>query len=363
MKTLLYKPDWEETKERYKAWWAHEYFGRCALAVTAPKKNPPDLPRPPDPKTVEEKWYDLDLINDWQQYHMARTFHGGEALPVWNAGYPGNTSIHVFLGMPITLDWHTGWSEGGGILRGDDPDISKLRLNKRLPEYRFALEMLRRGAKESHGKCLVTIGAFGGVGDTLAALRGSQQLLYDCVDRPDWVRAAEERLMDLWCRHYDTLYDLIRETDEGSTCWFTLWSPGKFYATQNDFSYMISPRMFREIFLPVIRRQTEFLDHSVYHVDGVAAFAHVDALCELPKLQALQILPGAGKPSPLHYLDVLKNVQAAGKNLWIWIPSEEVETALKRLSARGLFIVTSAKTEDEARKLLRKAEKWSKDRG
>lgn len=33
---LLFKPDWEQTKERFSAWWAHEDFGRCAIAVTAP---------------------------------------------------------------------------------------------------------------------------------------------------------------------------------------------------------------------------------------------------------------------------------------------------------------------------------------
>jgi len=361
--SLLYKPDWEETKERYLAWWAHEYFGRCALSVTAPKDDPPDAPRPPAPKTIQEQWYDLDLINERQQYHMARAFHGGEALPVWNAGYPGNTSIPVFMGTRIELDWNTGWTEGKHLLDGDDLDFQSLRIDKEHPEYRFALETLRRGAKGAKGKCLVTVGAFGGCGDTLASLRGSQPLLFDCMDRPEWVRAAEEYLMDVWCEHYDVLYEIIREADEGSTCWFTLWSPGKFYASQNDFSYMISPQMFRDIFLPIIAKQTEFLDHSVYHVDGIAAFAHVDALCELPNLQAYQILPGAGKPSPLHYMDTLKEVQAAGRNLWISIPIDEVESALEQLSARGLYIATSAKTEEEARDLLKKVEEWSVDRG
>jgi hypothetical protein len=98
-------------------------------------------------------------------------------------------------------------------------------------------------------------------------------------------------------------------------------------------------------------------------VDGVGNFAHVDALCELPRLQALQILPGAGKPSPLHYLEVLKKVQAAGKNLHISIKAEEVRAALEQLSARGLFIVTRCETEDQARALLKNAEKWSQDRG
>jgi hypothetical protein len=121
--------------------------------------------------------------------------------------------------------------------------------------------------------------------------------------------------------------------------------------------------MFRELFLPAIERQTRFLDWSIYHVDGVEAFAHVDALCELPRLHALQILPGAGRPGPLHYLDVLKKVQAAGKNLHVSFPPEEVKPALERLSARGLMICTWCRTEAEARQVLRDAEKWSVDRG
>lgn len=112
--------------------------------------------------------------------------------------------------------------------------------------------------------------------------------------------------------------------------------------------------------MPALELQLEYLDYSIYHVDGIAAFAHVDALCSLPKLQALQILPGAGKPSPLFYMDVLKKVQRAGKNLHITIPCTEVEAALDQLSSRGLFIDTWCGCEEDARSLLAKAEKWSR---
>jgi hypothetical protein len=73
-------------------------------------------------------------------------------------------------------------------------------------------------------------------------------------------------------------------------------------------------------------------------VDGVGAFKHVDALCRLPGLHALHILPEEGKPSPLYYMDVLKKVQKAGKNLHINIPAHEVAAALGNLSAKGLYI-------------------------
>lgn len=356
---LLYKEDWEETKARYRAWWNHEAIGRCAMSVVAPRKNPPPTPRPPEAKTVEEKWYDLDLIGAWAEYNLSRTFFGGEALPIWSGGYAGHTSIPAYLGCPTALDMHTGWWDP--ILTGEDIVFRSLHINKESRNYRFACDLLRRGVRESKGRALVSIGAFGGCGDTLAGLRGTERLLYDCVERPDQVRAAEDFLMDMWCEVYDGFHAIIREADEGSTCWFGLWSPGRFYASHNDFAYNIGPTMFRDLFLPAIEKQTRFLDHTIHHVDGVNNFIHIAALCELPRLQALQILPGAGKPSALHYPDTLKQVQSAGKNLWIVLPASEVEEALSRLSARGLFIATHCETEDEARQLLKSAEKWSRD--
>jgi len=358
--SLLYKDDWDDAKERFKAWWAHDNFGRCGLSVTAPRKDPPRVEEPARPPTPEKRWTDLDYIGALGEYRNARTFFGGEAFPVWSYGYPGNKRLAVFLGCPLTLDFETGWLDP--ILVDEDIDCHSLRIDEGEPHWQFTLSWLRRGAQEATGKSVPAVGAFGGCGDTLAALRGSDRLLYDVADRPVQVREADQFLMDLWCKVYDTFSDIVKEAAEGSTCWFGLWSPGKFYAAQNDFSYMISPQMFRDVFLPTIEKQTRFLDHCVYHVDGIGAFAHVDALLELPRLQAVQILPGAGKPSPLHYMDVLTKVQAAGKNLHISIPPEQVEPALSELSARGLFIATTCSTEDEARSLLKRAEKWSRER-
>ena len=360
--TLEFKEDWAEAKERFPLWWGHEYFGRCAMAVTAPGKTPPQIPRPPALESPEQRWYDRDWISRNMDYCLSATFFGGEALPVWNAGYAGVSAIPALLGCPTDIDMETAWWHPI-LMASDMIDCRGLRLDTDQSGYQFTMRMLERAVTESRRKSLPSIGALGGCGDTLAALRGTAQLLVDCLERPDEVRAAEEYLMDMWIEFYTRCYDIVRAGAEGSTCWFTLWGPGKFYPAHNDFSYNIGPNMFREIFLPVIRRQTEFLDYTVYHVDGIEAFKHVGALCELPRLQAIQILPGAGKPSPLHYMDTLRQVQAAGKNLHISIAADEVQHAIAHLSARGLFIDTSAGSEHEARDLLRMAERWSVDRG
>lgn len=356
---LDYKPDWESAQRRYRAWWAGEVLDRCLLAVTAPRADAPDIPYPARPATPAMRWTDLDYAAACNEYHMRRTFYGGEAFPTWTVGYPGHTAIPAFLGCPTELDFDTGWWHP--CVMGDNLDaVFDLRIDTAGAWWQFNLQALQRAVRESAGRCLPSIGAFGGCGDTLAALRGTDRLLFDVIDRPEEVRAAEEYLMDMWFEVYDTFYHIIYDACDGSTCWFNLWSPGKFYAAQNDFSYMIGPKMFREIFLPVIERQTRFLDHSVYHVDGVGAFAHVPALCELPRLHALQILPGAGQPSPLYYMDTLKYVQCAGKNLHISLPANEVEIALSELSSKGLFIHTWCGSEAEAQELLTNALRWSR---
>lgn len=359
---LKYKPDWEETKARLAAWWHHEYFGRCALSVTAPLDNPPDRPAPPAPQTLEDQWYDLDAIAARNDYGMSRTFFGGEAIPMWSAGYPGIASIPTFMGCPFQLDMHTGWHDP--LLTDPEGfDIHALRIDENHPSYRYHFAVLARAMQETAGKSFPSMGAFYHGGDTLAALRGNEQLLLDCAEHPALVRDAEDYLMEMWCDFFERTYAAVNGPVQGSACWMGLWAPGKTYTVSNDFSYNISAAMYRELFLPALRHQMEFLDSSIYHVDGVDAFRHVDMLCAEPRLQAIQILPGAGKPSPLHYLDVLRKVQRAGKNLHLYLAADEVPRALELLSARGLYIGTHTATEGEARELLRNAERWSVDRG
>lgn len=360
--SLKFKNDWAATRERFELWWRHEYFGRCSLAVTAPLANPTERPAPPPAKTIEEQWYDLDAITSRNDYHFSKTFFGGEALPIWHPGYPGIATIPTILGCPFRLDMHTGWHDP--LLNDPDGfDIRSVHLDEEHPAYQYHMAVLHRAAKESAGKSIPSVGAFYHGGDTLAALRGTEQLLIDCIERPEVVRDAEDWLMEMWCEFYERSYTAVNGSAQGSVSWMGLWAPGKTYAVSNDFSYNISTQMFQELFLPAIERQLHFLDYSIYHVDGVNAFRHVPTLCKLPHLQAIQILPGDGQPSPLYFMETLKLVQAAGKNLHITIPPEEVEFALAQLSARGLFIQTSTSTELEARTLLANVERWSRDRG
>lgn len=360
---LEYKPDWDETKDRFKIWWAHEYIGRCAISVVAPKEDPPDIPCPSPPDRIEDRWFDYDYISKLNEYRLSHTYYGGEAVPLWHPGYPGWATISCFLGSQVDLDETTGWIhpmiQDGALT---DYDYHKFVIDPENAYWKRWLDMLSFSAEQAKGKSIPTTGAFGGSGDTLAAIRGTSNLLIDLIECPNYVREFDLYLMQLWTDVFDTAYGVLHETAEGSCGWFPLWSPGKTYASQNDFAYMVSPSMFYDIFMPSIEMQTNFLDHTIHHVDGIGNFSHIDALCELPRLHALQIGPGDGKPGALHFMSILNKAQDLGKNLWISLHPWEIETALENLSARGLFIDTYCETEEDARDLIFSCERWSKDR-
>jgi len=362
--SLLYKPDWEKTMENYKAWWAGEDFGRCAIRVTARKAGTEHMQPPKKPDKIEDRWLDHEYLHAKNEYEMQTTFYGGEAFPIWSAGHPGWAGCKAMIGVPVELRETTGWAKpiiAEGDLRDYDyrkfvPDFSSDLWKRIEAMHRFAVE-------ESKGKCIPYVSAIGHTGDTLEALRSGYQLLLDLVDDPEYVHEFEMHLIEnVWQPIYNRLYDIVKDGSfGGSSTWMGIWGPGKTFNPSNDFTYMISTDMYREIYLDALKRHMEMLEYSIYHVDGIEAFRHVDMLIEeLPTLQGLQILPGDGKPSPLHFMDVLKKVQAGGKNLHISIPPHEVKDALENLSSKGLYISTWAHTEEEAKELIRYAEKNSR---
>jgi hypothetical protein len=105
-------------------------------------------------------------------------------------------------------------------------------------------------------------------------------------------------------------------------------------------------------FVPFIRKIAVYLEHSIYHLDGTGAFQHIDEICRIEEIDVVQVLPGAGQPSPLHFMDVCKTVQKNGKNLHIGIEPDEFPLALELLDRRGLCISTNAENEADATRLV-----------
>jgi hypothetical protein len=357
------KPDWEEAKNRFRAWWAHEIIDRCCIQILAPKAVTQAVPFSWPAKNLD-RWTDFNFYHELNQYAVRSTFYGGEAFPVWHPGYyPFTNSLAAFMGCPVTLRENTGWVypiiEEGDLTEHDyhtlniDPENQWLKFDERMHSF---------SAEDSAGEFIPRVWIYASSGDTLAAMRGTEKLLMDLADCADYVKQIDRHIVKQSIDLYDKYYKIVyRGRNEGISDWFSIWAESRYSTLQNDFAYMISPKMFIDVFLPSIEMQTNYFDYTNYHCDGVGNFQHLDALCSLPRLTGIQVLPGEGKPSPLHYADSLKKVQDKGKNLVLNLNPDEVETALQMLSSKGLFIQTSCNTEEEAKYILANMHKWTRE--
>jgi 5-methyltetrahydrofolate--homocysteine methyltransferase len=183
--------------------------------------------------------------------------------------------------------------------------------------WRFSLEAHRETLKYSRGRFLQQFPDLIEGLDTLAAMRGTERLLTDLLERPDWVRGCVERITGLYFHHYDVLYDLIRDEVGGSVYW--VWAPGRLAKLQCDFSAMISPAMFREFMVPVLCEMTERVSYSLYHWDGPGALGHLDALLSVPGLDMIQWTPGAGNEPSWHrrWWPMFHRILDVGKRVFV----------------------------------------------
>ncbi len=353
---MFYKPDWDEAKRRIEAWHKCELVDRCCVAVTAPKEGvtPKEIPTPP---TLEEQWTNADYLFERNEENFRQAFYGGEAAPIFRPNL-GPHSFSVWLGGELTFQEETTWAEP--CVESAD-GLADLHFRREHPLWRWMQETTSLAAERGKDKYLIAIGDIHGGGDCLSSLRGPDHFCMDLALHPDRVREGERLLRDMWFEVCGDLLARCVSAGQDGTCGFLGWGPGKTVPLQEDVFALISPQMAEEFFFPALIEQVEYLDSTIFHLDGPEALPVLDLLLDIPALQGIQWQPGAGHRPMVNWIPVLKKIQAAGKCLHISSTPDEVETILGEVSSKGLFLHTTCKSEREARDLLRKVEGWTHD--
>ena len=350
---LAWKPDWAEARAVLTRWWEHRGL---ALRVTAPKDPPwENIPQPSPPRDPHQQWTDVPHWIARYTAALARTFQGGVAFPQMCTWIGGPGSLGLFLGAKGVPAPATVWYEP---IIHDPESFPPLRLDKSCEWWHRHLELLELAQQQAHGRYLVGFPDLVENIDTLAQLRDGQLLLTDLLERPDWVQAKLVEINAAFFECYEDYWQRLRDPWGGSTfCAFDLWGPGKTCKLQCDFSCMISGNMFREFVVPGITEQCNWLDYSMYHLDGTNAVHQLDALLEIEALDAIEWTPQDGQPgggSPKWY-DLYRRIKAGGKSVQaVGVKMEEVEPLIDAVGADGMFIMTHAPTEEAARALLRR---------
>ena len=224
MASLAYRPDWEQARRRLCAWWRGGDLGRPAMQISVPREPPADcvaLPALPEGWLTDYSTLDLEYHVRLRLRNAASVAYLGEAGPWVRSGDLAPNCLAVYLGcepreMPSTV-----WCEP--FL--EDPEAARFEYDPDNPPWRFTLAAIRRTQELAGGKVLCEFPDLLEGLDTLAAMRGTQRLLVDLLERPAWVHACLQQITDRYFRYYDVLYDLVRDEVGGSAYWS--WAPAR----------------------------------------------------------------------------------------------------------------------------------------
>ncbi len=357
MSSLKYREDINDVRNRLTTWWNGGDIGRPALQISAPRPTPIEIVEAmPEPEgwVTHYSTTNFDYRVNLSARACTSTFYLGETVPTVAPDLAPNC-LALYLGchgveMPGTV-----WCRPCM----DSPETARFEFDETNFYWDFCCRLAKEQLRLAEGKYLVAFPDLIEALDTLAAMRGTENLLTDLIDRPDWVHESLRKITALYFRYYDILYDMIRDEVGGTVFW--CWAPGRMAKFQCDFCAMISPEMFGEFMRPYLAEMCERVSYCMYHWDGPGALPHHDHLLSIPKLKMLQWTPGAGNHPTWHehWWPMYHKTVEAGKKLLISCNTIETLKALKKEFGEKLkqfLIRMSVKTVEEGEEVLKVAE-------
>jgi len=198
--------------------------------------------------------------------------------------------------------------------------------------------------------------------DMLASLREPQELCMDIVDDPDTIIEVGQHVAKGFVACFQRCHSMVAQAGFGSTSWIPFYHPGPAYIPSCDFWCMLSDDFSRNAVLPDILTEMEAMERSVFHLDGPQALRHLDLLLEIPNLNAVQWVYGAGNGPAAKWVNVYKRIQAAGKGFLIHADdAQDALTVLEQTGPKGawLFVGQAFDSVDETDRFIAEIQKLS----
>ena len=354
----LWKENWEETRQRFLDWWDRKGFLIGGGEEYRLPKQRAKVRDPGPEKSVQQFYTDAVWRAEKARYDLSWRPFLADVLPVADTNI-GPGSLGTFLGAEPGLTYETVWYRPAI----KDPDTHPpLRFDAENRWWKIHEAIIRENVRLSEGNYYVGCPDLIENIDTLAALRGNEELMTDLVDRPAWVKAKVREINAAFFEAYERIYEMTKFED-GSAVFgaFRAWAPGKAAKVQCDASAMFSREMFAEFVAPALREQCRWLGHSMFHLDGFDCIRHLDELLAIEELDAIEWTPDARLPgggSPMWH-DLYRRILEGGKSLQVVrIEPEEVAPLLDAIGTNGVYIMTGFPDEKSEKELLREAAKF-----
>lgn len=361
---LAWKRNWDETKQHFLDWWQQDGLViNTGDGFAAPEAHERIEAPGYEPEGYGDEAYcsDPDLRAQVECYRLSRQQFPCDMMPL--AGIDlGPGTLSIYLGATPVFEgtvWYEPW------MTDEDPsEYGALRFDPAHRWWQITEASAQASVALARGKYIVGFPDLIENIDTLAAVRGTEAFLTDLCDRPAWVEQKVAEINEAWFEVYQRLYDIIKLEDDSSAFGaFSIWGPGKTAKLQSDASAMISSGMFDRFVTPAITAQCEWLDHSMFHLDGSQCLCHVDSLLDIEALDAIEWTPDPGVPGggDACWYDLYRRILDAGKSVQaVGVKADQVLPLLEAVGGKGLYIlrVTGITDLADVEKLMRVVEPY-----
>lgn len=352
---LEFKPNFDDAVRRMEAFWAGEIIDRPACGITGPLPQQDAAPRPdfPPGQYMEGAREDFEPIIERVLYDTARTWWGGEAMPAYTPSF-GPDQFAAWMGAD--LEWasdeeasRTSWVVP--FVEGWE-EAFPLHIETESKWWRRMLDFVTRLGEAAKGKLLVSHLDLHSNADALSAIRTPAKLCLDFYDYPYLVDKAMWQVRGLLPFVYESLYQAGQMYTSGTQGWVPLYHPGRTNTIQCDFLALIGPEQSRQYVIPALEDEANYLDACSYHYDGPECLVHLDDILGIENIQVIQWVCGARNKPNLEWLDLFKQIQAAGKGLWLATNPEELKVYMKELRPEGMYYQIGVGSVEEGERVL-----------
>jgi hypothetical protein len=337
---LNWKPNWHETKQHFSDWWNHEGFVLTVGThpLDTPREALAELPAPGLVEAYEDGPARARRNHAW----LAGQQFPGDSLPISSTDI-GPGSLALALGSAPGFSRETVWFEPCWQEVADPQGLPPLTFDPESHWWKVTEATCHAAMELGRGKYLVGCPDLVENLDIVSALRDPQTLMMDMIQHPEWVEEKVWEVNQAFFAAYQRIYDIIKLPD-GSSCFgaFNLWGPGKTAKVQCDAAAMFSPAMFRQFVVPALTAQCEWLDHSMFHLDGTQCLDKLEMLLAIDALDAVEWTPqagieGGGDP---RWFDVYRRILAAGKSAQaIGVTLGQLKPLLDAVGPKGIYIM------------------------
>ncbi len=350
---MQFREKYPEVCERVDRFWQGTDTDRPVLFITAPRDDPDDSVPPPDFGNPADRVLPENMVAQ-ARHRLARTAYLAEGYPHFFVNF-GPGVLHACIGGDADFSsMDTTWFPE---FLSDVGEFAGLRFQ---PEGKWWTAIVRATEAlldELGDELVVSFTDIGGVADVVASAIGTEQLLVDCIERPELVRRAVEHGHRLWVEALEANYLCFKGRQDVTTPWWPVLSRGRTYMTQCDFNSMISPKVFADLFVEELGDTYKILDEGCFHLDGIGTEVHVPALLAQDNLRCIQWVPEPGT-SALRHTKMLREIQEAGVSVTFALRPDELEAACREFDPRRLLLNIDCESEARARELIESALRW-----